>query len=1180
MTENLQLLLKDALLNNSYDYDVMHNTIKNTWMNSYSYLYSLQKAYIEYEELFYFSNDTDSRNSSAIGKLYLDKRNRANFDVDYDLIHVMDREEFRLSKYYLKPFTIDDIVYNTKIFKKIPIIIIDDQVIWDYTMTAKKDTITFTLPFKRKFVLKDERNSETDDIIYQDHKIQVLIIDNIFYQRYRMNKSSLYFNAVNKSIKINKKKMEELSLQDINTVVRKEYMDSKGYIYPSQLSPTDESKINKEVKKKLKAIKLPNQDGTMMCSIHLINSQDRGYELGTALIPVEDMGEYYIGYLTDDLIENISAHTFDLYISFVFFNRLYRHTLYTGDKIITATDEGADLMVIQSEEMVPYKTPIPVENFMIFKQKSDNSGYILEKNTEMLDLHYPNIYRLKDSSMESGDMYKVYYYYHNAYDLEYTVLFDFYYKFLTDVFQNQKIEKIINDIYYNREDLSGYSDEQKESFREVFDSIINYQYFNHQYGESDFLNRYLPLEVNARKTPIEYKDETLKKWIRVQPWVLRDYVLEQKKLGESYHLYTNTLDLPSRLRNNTSTEIGKLSKEFDEPRYVFAFNNERDYPILLDCRVFVDGILISDVYQERKLFMDYFYIPASMVTEDSYIELEIFPSYTYEKEVSFSSFDDSIRVTIDKPEEKIFPTIADLYFEDANDKTKRYKASLFSIFCHYNRGDIPFEGGDIDDSDLIMMEIKEIANDSDFVDKDGNLVCNVERVPDEPGEYSILSNPLYYSMEDNVIDSFSRRIRFTRLNSFTIQPLSGTVIDKPLKLKFTKCPQTVRFIINRSGYHYIEISNDNFNYHVDYLRIFKNGKLMARGKYKFVSRSGKGNVIFLEWLEKGDDIFIDITPYRYTQIYFQEELKEGQTLIDLRKIINKPFDIRYYDVYLNGRKLSTNNVFAISPWEITLVNIKSNYNLIIFEKERDFEYFGLDYNFDIYHYTISDLLSSDFITEELRNKTIRDIIDKLKDERLNIHPNTNDEEILDFTDEEEIYALFDIFYHYELIPKTYVNPDRLQFNNEIISLIYNDIYSAYLRSPYNDSKTFIEKNRRSGYTNVLMLDPDIYIESTLSNINLSLQLLEKEVDTDYITETGDMICDVERIPDNPANYNENDNPLIYTLDPQVITDESTIVDRNVMVYDVGHPEDVEQSILDETITIPNEGNIEKKGDVV
>ena len=167
-----------------------------------------------------------------------------------------------------------------------------------------------------------------------------------------------------------------------------------------------------------------------------------------------------------------------------------------------------------------------------------------------------------------------------------------------------------------------------------------------------------------------------------------------------------------------------------------------------------------------------------------------------------------------------------------------------------------------------------------------------------------------------------------------------------------------------------------------------------------------------------------------------------------------------------------------------------------------------------------------------------------------------------------------------MIPKNYVNPDRLQFNNEIISLIYNDIYSAYLRTPYNDSKTFIEKNRRSSYPNVLMLDPDTYIESSLANMHLALQLKEMEDDLDYIIDdTGEMVCDVERVPDEPDKYNQEDNPLVYDVEPQTIMDPSTLVERNVLVYDVGHPEDVEQDMLDDNIEIPAEGDIEQKGDV-
>ena len=73
MSDNLQTLLKRAFLNNSYDYESMDKAINKTWMNSFSYLYGLQKSAIDYEELFYYSGETISRNSKKIGNLYLDK---------------------------------------------------------------------------------------------------------------------------------------------------------------------------------------------------------------------------------------------------------------------------------------------------------------------------------------------------------------------------------------------------------------------------------------------------------------------------------------------------------------------------------------------------------------------------------------------------------------------------------------------------------------------------------------------------------------------------------------------------------------------------------------------------------------------------------------------------------------------------------------------------------------------------------------------------------------------------------------------------------------------------------------------------------------------------------------------------------------------------------------------------
>ena len=975
MSKDLQQLLHDALLNNSYDYGPMHSTIVHTWKNSFSYLYNLQRDYIQYEEMFFYSNDSTSHNNKLIGKLYLDQHIYANFNVDYDLIHVFEREEFKLSKFYNNEFTIQDIADNPKIFLKMPILIIDDQVIWDYKIKVYKEYTNFILPFRRNFVLKDERNEETDEVIYQDHKIQVLVVDNIMYQRLTLNKSNTNFSATTNTITLFKRNLKEI----------------------------------------------PTKNGIMMCSIHLPNNAGKDYELGSTLLPMVEYSDRYEAVVSND--ENVAIHNYskDFYVSAIFVNQLYRHTFYDGKNYTEKKDGvGPWLPVIESSNLVPYKTPIPIENFMVFKKSASNAdaGYILQKNTDMLYLHYPNIYTWKDGNINNGDSYEVFYFYHNFEDVKYTVLFDFYFEFLLDTFSGKNLEEVINKIYFKRTAYpSDWSDDTIKKFTDSFNKILSYQYFHHQYGETDFLHRYLPIPGNEDKEPIEYKDETLKEWIKIQPWVLRDYVLEQNKLGASYHLFTNTIDLSERYRTDTTPEFGPSGYKFDEPRYVFAFSNTKMSPVMLNCRAFVDGLMVVDLYQERNLFTDYLYIPTDMVTEDSYIEVEIFPSYEFKENIMFHSPDEQIEIQIAEPDEEIFPTIADIYYEDQNDPVpNRYSPDFFDITSHYERGSFEVKSED----------------------------------PEKP-------------------------IRFTRLKSFSIKTNNPEIVGIPLTLNLAKKAQGLEVLIDKPGVPYLEIIEKGFNFNVEYLRIYRNGRLLPRTKYKFLSTFRCPRVMLLDYYEAGELIYIDVAPYRYKQIYYQEELQPSQTLIDLRGIITKPFDIRYYDVYLNGRKLSLNNVFSITPWELTLTNLHSVYNLVIFEKERDWEYFGLNYKEHLYYFNFDDLINSDYCSESEKNELIKRRIDADKDPRLNIKPNENTEEKQDWEDNGKYFEV-NIFYYYELMPKTFVNPDRKQFTREIMVNDYPEVYKNYRTSSVNAARDDIEKARKNSYPEVICLDPDIVMK--------------------------------------------------------------------------------------------------------
>src|SRR5699024_10298736 len=139
--------------------------------------------------------------------------------------------------------------------------------------------------------------------------------------------------------------------------------------------------------------------------------------------------------------------------------------------------------------------------------------------------------------------------------------------------------------------------------------------------------------------------------------------------------------------------------------------------------------------------------------------------------------------------------------------------------------------------------------------------------------------------------------------------------------------------------------------------------------------------------------------------YFTETIPED-AIIDLTNVIDKPFDIRFYDVFLNGRKLNETNVFAISDTIIKLININSIYHLEIYQKERDEEYFGWTKNTIQYYFRIEDLFDEDFVTDEDKEEIIEDIIDETIDDItkengddpeedgpiIDKKPNTNDED--------------------------------------------------------------------------------------------------------------------------------------------------------------------------------------------
>ena len=989
LTPSLKDVLSVAYPNNSFGLKALNRSLNYTLKNSFGYLYRLQRSLVEYEELHYFSNDVDSRNTEKLGRLYLDKHLRACIDVEYDLIDVTERESYRRSKFYLQEFSFMDIINNPDIFKKVAIVIIDDQVIYNYKIKMVNGNTHIILPYKRNFVLKDERNKLNDKIIYKDHKVQIITVDNIYFHEFESVKTNM---VVSES--------EDPSVP---------YEDVTIYL-PDSFRLTG----------------IPdNVTGIFFASFLTQNTKEFKFN-ETSLVECQFENTSLKMKMPRSIRKELQKTTVPFKVHVMFFNDLYKYNFYTGKDYTTArTEENclniarticADLAVITKEDGDLYDTPIPVENFMILSTEPDAENTTLECNEDAIELHYPNIYQIVDRNIKENKQYQIYYFYKVQKGLKYTDLHYFYYDFLEFKFK-QPLDQLVNDIYYDKIDYGDMNETAKTYFKDLFAKVFQETAYNHEYGDIDYTRKYLLEEENIDKRPKEYKIERMREFIRQDPWVLKDYVLHQNKVGRLFHLFTVNVKLEQRLRTDTSIEFEDSAIEFPEPRYVFAFSNGRKYGLNLVCSVFVDGLHVDDLYQERKNFLEYLYIPASMVTTDSFIEIEVFDEYDYEQPIRFGTKKEKITVEFPMTEfESVFPLLTDVYFYDDNEDERQY----ISDKC---------------------FRFTSIYEDYD------------------------LRVPLVTTNEEEPIE-------YTRMVKVTIQPLVDDVIGKDMILCVAKKPYTIISRMEEDGYPQLIFDYDKFKPDIDYLQLYINGRLLPKEYFNFIYSTSQPMLQVLKPLKKGDIFYTTISPYRNKRIYYQEELEKGNPFIDLTNVITKPFDIRYYDVYLNGRRLGINNVFALSPTVITLVNIKSIYNLEIFERDRDWEYFGLKPEEFNLHFTIPELMEYPFVSEKEKNEFIKEMLMKMKVKDLTIVPNENFEEREDHDDQTKALADMLDFYFYELIPKTYSNPDLKQFDYDLVSRHYPTIANYFMEHPTDGVKSEVDRERKKEYPKAIILNPD------------------------------------------------------------------------------------------------------------
>ena len=162
------------------------------------------------------------------------------------------------------------------------------------------------------------------------------------------------------------------------------------------------------------------------------------------------------------------------------------------------------------------------------------------------------------------------------------------------------------------------------------------------------------------------------------------------------------------------------------------------------------------------------------------------------------------------------------------------------------------------------------------------------------------------------------------------------------------------------------------------------------------------------------------------QVCYLESIPKDK-VVDLTGKIDKPFDFKWFDVYLNGRKLAKREVEIISANKIKILKTDSLRWLEIVENSRDKEYFGCDYVYDI----IDELFDLDTEFADNVNNSID--IENMKD----IEEPVIDR-VISFLD-----YLLDHLYNYLCEMFGMFNPDELQITQEMLNwydgLMFEDI---------------------------------------------------------------------------------------------------------------------------------------------
>lgn len=452
--------------------------------------------------------------------------------------------------------------------------------------------------------------------------------------------------------------------------------------------------------------------------------------------------------------------------------------------------------------------------------------------------------------------------------------------------------------------------------------------------------------------PTNYKVDIMNEFIDMESRKLTTYLMNMMKDRKKMRIYTKDIDLASKLRTGVSQEIPSNPTKFDEERYVFIF--AKYFLNEFEIRFFIDGLFYKcdQTYHDDAYY--YFYLPKSMVTDNSVIEIEKHKSIAY---------------------------------------------NFYALF-------------DSDTRDVYIRENPCIASDVIFIDENGVYL--------EEKSFKFLITEDDKEIE---IDTDSNKALG---DTFKVKCINPSYLHRPMTILFKRLSSVFEYhVTTEEEANKTMLIGTDLSRYPGHFRIYRNGRLLPPAIYtlKYKKRQNAYTVINIQMKKKIGDVYhIEINPNIYYTNYFTYKITTDG-MLDFGGLINKPFNLKWFDVFLNGYKLTEHNFDILTPRYVLIKGVKTTDNLLIMEK---------NWTGDVFKFRTTDenpippifehnSCTDDKLFEQLED--LQDAVDKIKDTIIEDDTIENViTDILEDLSDELIKHLPDLFHNFFNI-HPFLNPD-------------------------------------------------------------------------------------------------------------------------------------------------------------